>query len=107
MRNYSTLQTALEKRRLELQDRLEKLRRDISQGHTSDWPDQSQERENDEVLNQLGIKAEQEINDIKAAFSRIKQGHYGVCLECGKHIPIKRLTIKPDAKFCTYCAYKM
>ena len=47
------------------------------------------------------------MSEIKAALSRIKSGHYGDCLECGKSIAIERLKIKPDAKFCTGCAGKM
>ena len=106
MRNYSRMQIKLEKRELELQEKLQNIKRDISQSHTADWPDQAQDRENDEVLNQLGLKSEQEIIDIKAALDRLEKGVYGHCLECGKSIAMARLDIKPEAKFCTYCAFK-
>jgi len=105
MRDYSSLQTKLECRALELTERLERIKQDVSREHATDWSEQALERENDEVLNQLAIKAEQESKEINAALSRLENGHYGLCLECGKQIAMGRLSIKPDAKFCTYCAY--
>lgn len=106
MRSYSLMQMKLEKKELELQKKLQNIKRDISQSHTTDWPDQAQERENDEVLNQLGLRTEQTIIEVKAALDRMKNGAYGNCLECGKTIAVARLNIKPEAKFCTHCVLK-
>ncbi len=45
----------------------------------------------------------QEIRDIEAARSRIEEGTYGICAECGTRIPIERLIAYPTAKRCFAC----
>lgn len=107
VRNYAALQAELEKRGAELKQRLQAIKHDLSKTYASDWSDQAQERENDEVLNQLGHGAEREIHDIDAALKRLQNDEYGDCLECGKLISMARLKIKPEAKFCTDCAHNM
>ena len=44
-----------------------------------------------------------ELKQIEAALSKIKDGSYGICDMCGINIPIGRLKAKPFAKFCTEC----
>ncbi|MAX23813.1 MAG: hypothetical protein CMJ19_04840 [Phycisphaeraceae bacterium] len=44
--------------------------------------------------------------ELSMAFKQIGQGKYGVCMECGKNIPITRLTIKPEAVRCIECQKK-
>ncbi len=105
MRDYALLQTELESRSVELKHRLQKIINDVTRSHSSGWSEQAQERENDEVLNQLGHEAEREIQEIDAALNRLKNDSYGCCLECDKPLPMPRLKIKPEATHCTYCAY--
>lgn len=107
MRDFSDLQNKLEARVFELNERLQHIKHDASKTHDSDWSDQAQERENNEVLYQLGLKAEQELVDLNAALNRLKTDNYGNCLECGKPIAMARLKIKPDAKLCSYCVFKL
>ncbi len=45
-----------------------------------------------------------ELNQIKAAQQRIKNGEYGFCLECDELITNKRLAIDPAATLCIQCA---
>ena len=106
MRNYTSIRTVLENRSALLQKRLEQIKRDISCSHSSDWSEQAQERENDEVLNQLGHSVDREIREIAKALQRLENDSYGHCLECDKPIAMGRLKIKPEASFCTYCAYE-
>lgn len=41
--------------------------------------------------------------DLNAALDRIKMGVYGICIDCGEEIDIKRLTAYPTAKRCIDC----
>jgi phage/conjugal plasmid C-4 type zinc finger TraR family protein len=45
----------------------------------------------------------QELRDIHAAQSRMAQGGYGVCIDCGEPIPPARLAAYPTAKRCIRC----
>jgi DnaK suppressor protein len=44
-----------------------------------------------------------ELQEVEAALSRIKNNTYGICLECGKPIPIARLDISPMSARCVGC----
>ncbi|MCB1615126.1 MAG: TraR/DksA family transcriptional regulator [Pseudomonadales bacterium] len=96
--------TRLEQRRDFLSSRIERIQKDVTSAHSSDWSEQAQERENDEVLDQLGNEAKQELHDINLALDRIKNGNYGICEKCLEEIPVARLDIKPEALFCVNCA---
>lgn len=45
----------------------------------------------------------QGLRDIGAAFRRIKDGEYGVCIDCGDDIGFTRLQAYPIAKRCIAC----
>lgn len=47
-----------------------------------------------------------DMRDIEAAFLRIKNGEYGVCLDCGDDIGFQRLMAYPTAKRCIVCQEK-
>jgi RNA polymerase-binding transcription factor DksA len=47
-----------------------------------------------------------EVRAIEAAFARIKDGTYGVCLGCRLDIPWPRLLVEPAANRCVHCADK-
>lgn len=48
----------------------------------------------------------QQMRDIDAAFQRIKDGTYGVCIDCGNDIGFSRLQAYPTAKRCIVCQEK-
>ena len=48
----------------------------------------------------------QGIRDIEAAFRRVKDDEYGVCIECGDDIGFSRLMAYPTAKRCIVCQEK-
>ncbi|MFT5691355.1 MAG: DnaK suppressor protein [Oceanicoccus sp.] len=104
MRDYASIKVVLEDRSMLLQKRLEQIKSDISCSHSSDRSEQAQERENDEVLNQLGHSVDREIREIAKALQRLENDSYGHCLECAKPIAMGRLKISPEAAFCNYCA---
>lgn len=48
-------------------------------------------------------QVENRIKQIDTAFSRLEQGGYGVCEECGSEIPLARLEALPFATRCVGC----
>lgn len=45
-----------------------------------------------------------ELTRIKAALSRMEEGEYGYCLNCGDDISEKRLDLDPSVSLCNKCA---
>lgn len=88
----------------DLTARLDHIKRDVSQAHSSDSAEQAQERENDEVLDEIGNETLHSIEQIKAALKRIDEGEYGICQSCGDEIALERLQILPETTFCVKCA---
>lgn len=43
------------------------------------------------------------MRDIEAALQRIKNGEYGVCIDCGEEVAFPRLMAYPTAKRCIVC----
>lgn len=72
-------------------------------GLAVDWPEQAQERENDEVLEGLDGAGRAEVLAIDATLSRIESGTYGLCAGCGEPIPEGRLAVLPTATHCVGC----
>jgi len=44
-----------------------------------------------------------ELLDIEAALLRIKEGVYGLCVDCGTHIPAPRIDAAPHTQRCVTC----
>lgn len=40
---------------------------------------------------------------VESALQRFREGHYGLCEECGDEIPLERLKAMPTAKLCVDC----
>ena len=88
--------------------RIDEIDRDIRhEGMSADWSEQASERENDEVLESLGITSAQELQLINYALRRIDEGSYFVCVECGDEIPEARLELLPFTPYCVDCAEKI
>jgi DnaK suppressor protein len=43
------------------------------------------------------------LKNIDSALEKIKTEKYGLCEKCGKEIPIERLNVSPESKFCLDC----
>lgn len=104
MSKFDVLKIQMESRRVELNDRLERIKEDLGKPRDKDWEEQAQERENDDVLKQLAIENENELRDISKALDRMKHHQYGICVRCAADIPMARLAIKPEASLCMACA---
>lgn len=44
-----------------------------------------------------------EMRAIEAALTRLDEGNYGECIECGTSIPYARLEVQPTAERCVPC----
>ena len=44
-----------------------------------------------------------DVRDIEEAFTRLKEGAYGACADCGEDIAFDRLNAHPTAKRCIGC----
>ena len=51
----------------------------------------------------LGDNAEQVLSEIDAALTRVEDGTYGTCVNCGREIPHARLEVNPWASLCIDC----
>jgi RNA polymerase-binding transcription factor DksA len=94
----------LERRLSELGHRLESIEETLSAEHATDWEDLATEREEDEVLDSLGVAGQLEVRQILAALGRIKTNDYGICVTCGEEIDAARLDLLPATPFCRNCA---
>jgi RNA polymerase-binding transcription factor DksA len=95
---------ALTKRLAELTHRVSRIENDLGQPVSEDLEEQATEREDDEMLEDLGAAGAREIRMIEAALDRIESGSYGICARCGDPISEERLDVLPQTPLCRDCA---
>jgi RNA polymerase-binding transcription factor DksA len=94
----------LETRLAELRAKVEDIETQLEAPVSERFEDQATEREDDEVLEDLGAANAREIRMIDAALERIEAGTYGICTNCGNEIEPKRLDLLPETPLCADCA---
>jgi RNA polymerase-binding transcription factor DksA len=94
----------LETRLGELRARLARIEDELEQPLSDSFSEQAVEREEEEVLGDLGAAGAQEIRMIEAALKRIENGSYGTCVRCGDPIGEARLDVVPQTPMCRDCA---
>ncbi len=97
----------LQKLKKELTRRIEAIDADVhhkKEPVEKDFAEQVTQRENDDVLLAINDEAQQTVQLINAALTRIKNGSYGSCSVCGEQIPEKRLAALPYVTTCINCA---
>jgi DnaK suppressor protein len=72
---------------------------------SADIDDQSQELENDQVMDALDLLDVKELEKVDQALRRMEKGSYGICLDCGVQISSSRLKALPFAQQCIDCAH--
>jgi DnaK suppressor protein len=55
------------------------------------------------ILARLEDRERREMEEIDAAFVRLRVGTYGVCETCGRSIPLPRLRAMPATRHCVTC----
>ena len=48
-----------------------------------------------------------ELAEVEAALTRVADGSYGTCVECGEPIPLARLAANPSAARCIACQERL
>lgn len=106
MADIKKRRVALEARLQELDVRMHQIDEELDSHNSKDWEELATEREEDEVLEGMGLSAQAEIRMIKAAINRMEADEYGECVECGDAIKNERLDVLPYTPFCQVCAAK-
>jgi len=88
----------------EMNARLAKVADALDDPVPKDSEEASIEREDDEVLEEVGRAAQREKAMIVAALERIVAGTYGSCASCGEEISEERLDVLPYTPVCAKCA---
>ncbi|MFC1622816.1 TraR/DksA family transcriptional regulator [Patescibacteria group bacterium] len=102
-----------------LEEERDKIRKEIEGfASPSDNPDEFKTNHNElgthqdesateveEYVDNLSVESnlEQRLKDIKSALTRVEDGAYGKCVECGGDIREERLEIYPSARRCMQC----
>ncbi len=55
------------------------------------------------MIEAVGTQDLKRLRLIDSAMTRIQQGKYGLCMKCGKRIPLERLEAIPYALMCIEC----
>ncbi len=104
MKTVKERKSELEARLADLTARMRDIDAELDTHDAKDWEEMATEREGDEVLEDLGVSAQNEIRMIAAAMSRVEDGSYGDCVRCGDTIAEERLDLIPATPFCRTCA---
>jgi RNA polymerase-binding transcription factor DksA len=104
MASIETRKAQLEARLAELSARLNRIEDALDEPTSEDFAEQAQEREDEEVLEDLGAAGLREVRMIEAALDRVENGSYGDCVRCGEPIGDERLDVLPATPFCRECA---
>src|SRR5215469_15805834 len=52
-------------------------------------------------------RSEDQLLQIDDALTRVDEGNYGICMNCGEEIPVERLKAVPFAVYCVDCQSKL
>jgi len=83
-------------------DRIEAHWRD--EAPPADWAELAIHQENDEVIDSLDERAQEQIASIKQVLRRMDAGEWEVCVDCGADIQTARLEALPTTTLCVSCA---
>jgi DnaK suppressor protein len=103
MLDLEKIKSDLQARQQDLQSRIERITDDVRSPLEADSEEQVVVRENQEVIDDLGNIARQELRRVGRALTRIEAGEYGFCVDCGCEIPEARLAANPFAERCVAC----
>jgi DnaK suppressor protein len=104
MPDTTAAKARLEAQLAELEGRLSRLDRDLSETPDPDSSERAVQTEDDEALEGQAQVAASEIASVRRALERIEDGSYGQCVKCGEEIAEGRLEARPEAALCITCA---
>lgn len=103
MEKFNVIKKNLEDSLLNLTKRVEDIEDDLRSPPDDDWAEEASESQNDETQEVIERIAMEKINKIKVALSKLNDGTYGNCEDCGNKISLKRLEALPHAINCVDC----
>ncbi len=80
---------------------------EVGQDGIQDIGDEAANVYNKQILLTLNENERERLKEVDEALDRIKTKTYGICEECGEPIGMKRLEVKPVAKYCVPCKTKL
>ena len=100
----------LETRQQELRrtvSRTEQDGRTLDEESTQDIADRAASSYNKEFLFHQSNNDRQLLQMVENALGRMREGHFGECISCGKEINMKRLEAVPWTRHCIECQEKL
>ena len=80
---------------------------EVGQDGIQDIGDEAANVYNKQILLTLNENERMRLKEVDEALDRIASKTYGTCEECGEPIGLKRLEVKPVAKYCVPCKTKL
>jgi|SRR5512139_3976319 len=80
---------------------------EVGQDGIQDIGDEAANIYNKQILLSLNEGERLRLQEVDEALDRIATGTYGICEECGGPISLKRLEVRPVAKYCVPCLTKL
>jgi len=81
--------------------------KEMGQDGIQDIGDEAANIYNKQILLSLNENERVRLQEVDEALDRIASGTYGTCEECGGPISLKRLEVRPVAKYCVPCLMKL
>ena len=80
---------------------------EMGQDGIQDIGDEAANIYNKQILLSLNENERIRLREVDESLDRIENGTYGICEECGGPISLKRLEVRPVAKYCVPCLTKL
>ncbi len=81
--------------------------KEMGQDGIQDIGDEAANIYNKQVLLSLNENERIRLQEVDESLDRIENETYGICEECGGPISLKRLEVRPVAKYCVPCLTKL
>jgi DnaK suppressor protein len=81
--------------------------KEVGQDGIQDIGDEAANIYNKQILLSLNENERMRLKEVDEALDRIGNRTYGICEECGGAIGLKRLEVRPVAKYCVPCLTKL
>jgi len=106
MNDMQAARVRLEAQLAELEDRLQRIERDLAEPLDADSSERAVQMEDDASLEGQAAVLSRDLASVRRALGRVEDGTYGTCVQCGDTISDNRLEARPEAALCIDCASK-
>lgn len=106
MNDMQAARVRLEAQLAELEDRLQRIERDLAEPLDADSSERAVQMEDDASLEGQAAVLSRDLASVRRALGRVEDGTYGTCVQCGDTISANRLEARPEAALCIDCASK-